>query len=322
MSPTQRSSWREFIDAAPSPGNDTRALYIDLIKRAVCNLLYRDRPLYAVDEAGEPRFEQEFDLARRLAGTDFPSEAHALIGYRRLTNIEQCIAAVLEDNVAGDLVEAGVYRGGTGILMQAMLKAHGEERRRVVLCDAFLGGTPPSWRHRLQGRIAASIRSRGWQRRLFHIVQARAAKRLPFPQVAEPSDRLISHVMLYMRRPQALPPPDKTGMDSVKANFAAYGLLDDAVVFVPGFFAETLPAVAIDRVALLHLDADVYESTIAALTCLYPKLAPGGFCVVDDYSILPDCRRAVDEYRSRASVTEPLVAIDRIAVQWRKSKES
>jgi hypothetical protein len=58
-------------------------------------------------------------------------------------------------------------------------------------------------------------------------------------------------------------------LDDVKHNFAKYGLLDDQVVFLEGFFADTLPTAPITKLALLRLDGDMYGSTLDALTHLY-----------------------------------------------------
>ena len=103
----------------------------------------------------------------------------------------------------------------------------------------------------------------------------------------------------------------------VRANFQRYGLLDDQVRFLPGWFKDTLPNAPIDRIALLRLDGDLYESTIEALDALYPRLSPGGFCIIDDYA-LEGCRRAVTNYRAKHGVSAEIVDIDGCGVLWRK----
>ncbi|HXF98340.1 MAG TPA: TylF/MycF/NovP-related O-methyltransferase [Gaiellaceae bacterium] len=106
-------------------------------------------------------------------------------------------------------------------------------------------------------------------------------------------------------------------MEEVKANFERYGLLDDQVQFLPGWFRDTLPSAPVNRLALLRLDGDLYESTIVALEALYPKLSSGGYVIVDDYA-LETCRAAVDDYRERHSITEELGSVDWTGVYWRK----
>jgi hypothetical protein len=107
--------------------------------------------------------------------------------------------------------------------------------------------------------------------------------------------------------------------DTVAANFSAYGLLDDQVRFLPGWFRDTLPDAPIERIALLRLDGDLYESTIVALRALYHKLSPGGYVIVDDYGAFEACARAVRDFRSEAGVDELLERIDWTGVFWRKA---
>ncbi|WP_376098575.1 TylF/MycF/NovP-related O-methyltransferase [Roseomonas sp. CCTCC AB2023176] len=105
--------------------------------------------------------------------------------------------------------------------------------------------------------------------------------------------------------------------DQVRASFARFGLLDGQVRFLEGWFKDTLPAAPIERIALLRLDGDMYESTWQALEALYHKVSPGGFVVVDDY-ILPACAKAIDDWRAREGITAPLVEVDGAAVYWRR----
>jgi O-methyltransferase len=107
-------------------------------------------------------------------------------------------------------------------------------------------------------------------------------------------------------------------LDSVKANFARYGLLDGQVVFLKGWFRDTLPAAPIDKLAVLRLDGDLYESTMDSLVSLYPKLSSGGYLIVDDYSSTPPSAKAVTDYRAKYGIVEPIVKIDWTGVYWRK----
>ena len=136
---------------------------------------------------------------------------------------------------------------------------------------------------------------------------------------------------------QGLPPPDlatypqdgdsgslnekeeflAVSKEQVAANFARYGMLDEQVVFLPGWFHATLPTAPIEKLAVLRADGDMYGSTMDTLTNLYPKLSPGGFCIIDDYA-LPRCKRAVDDFRSAQKIQSPLATIDWTGVFWRK----
>ena len=139
---------------------------------------------------------------------------------------------------------------------------------------------------------------------------------------------------------EGLPPPNVSGypqdagdnhytvpflavdVDQVAANFAGYGLLNDQVRFVKGFFSDTLPQLApdIEKLSLLRLDGDMYESTIVALENLYPKLSVGGYVIVDDYG-LPNCVRALTDFREYHGITDEYIKIDNSSVYWQKTKE-
>jgi Macrocin-O-methyltransferase (TylF) len=107
-------------------------------------------------------------------------------------------------------------------------------------------------------------------------------------------------------------------LETVRENFRRYGLLDDQVEFVPGWFKDTLPVAPIDRLAILRLDGDLYESTMDALDNLYPKLSVGGFVIIDDY-FLPNCSEAVHDFRARFGIEDAIHPIDGLGVYWRRT---
>jgi O-methyltransferase len=110
-------------------------------------------------------------------------------------------------------------------------------------------------------------------------------------------------------------------LEEVREVFARYGLLDERVRFLKGWFRDTLPTAPIGDLALLRLDGDLYESTWDALTALYDKVVPGGFVLVDDYGDFPPCRQAVEEFRLQRGIHEPIQKIDWTGVYWRKAKD-
>jgi O-methyltransferase/8-demethyl-8-(2,3-dimethoxy-alpha-L-rhamnosyl)tetracenomycin-C 4'-O-methyltransferase len=111
-------------------------------------------------------------------------------------------------------------------------------------------------------------------------------------------------------------------LEEVKTNFAKYGLLDDRVVFLEGWFKDTLAAAPIERLAVLRLDGDMYESTMDALTALYDKVSAGGFVIIDDYGCIEGCRKAVHDFRNARGIEDRIVDIDGWGVYWRKSVEA
>lgn len=135
---------------------------------------------------------------------------------------------------------------------------------------------------------------------------------------------------------QGLPPPDEetypedagdphhtwqdlaVPLEEVQENFRRYGLLDDQVRFLAGWFRDTLPNAPIERLAILRLDGDMFESTIVALDALYPKLSPGGYLIVDDYEVAPGCKLAIDRFRETHDIQEEMQIADWSAVYWQK----
>jgi O-methyltransferase len=139
--------------------SDARLMYIDLIKRCVLNIPYVDAELNPIQPHGKLRkailsaFESaNIQLAhlrrgnyeRRIAGHDFSDIAHSMLSFRRLDNIQMCIETILRDNIAGDLIETGVMRGGAVILMRAILRAYGVHDRTIWAADSFEGLPPPN----------------------------------------------------------------------------------------------------------------------------------------------------------------------------------
>ena len=275
-------------------GTLAATLYVDLLKKSVLEELYTEnevRLLYLrACLEGREAFQQdvyldvhrrwkesydeyvefrEFGLAYRRPMNHL-GFSHTMLNRARLENIESCLEKILADNVPGDCIECGVWRGGAVIFMRGYLAAHDVEDRTVWVADSFEG--------------------------------------LPLPTLSQDAELTMSkttHPMLAI------------DLETVRDLFERYGLLDDRVRFLKGWFKDTLPGAPIDRLALLRLDGDLYESTMDALRALYHRVAPGGFVVIDDYGAVEACRRAVTDFREQQGITETLLPIDWSGVYWR-----
>jgi len=111
-------------------------------------------------------------------------------------------------------------------------------------------------------------------------------------------------------------------LEDVMANFQRYGLLDDQVRFIPGWFKDTLPNAPVDQLAVLRLDGDMYASTMDALDNLYPKLSMGGYLIVDDYGALDSCSQAVTDFRRQYAIEDEIQQVDWSGIFWRKGSSS
>jgi hypothetical protein len=210
----------------------------------------------------------------REEGRIWPLYAHTMIGKKRLDNLQHCLETVLRGRVPGDLIEAGVWRGGACILMQALLTLHGETARRLFVADSFRG--------------------------------------LPRPDPAYPQDRDDPH--------HRFTPVLGVSRAEVRGNFEKFGLLGENLVFLEGWFRDTLPALPTDTLALIRIDGDMYGSTMDVLVNLYPRLSRGGYVIVDDHS-LEGCRQAVADYRRRMGIVDPIQTVDWTGIFWEKTHD-
>jgi hypothetical protein len=108
-------------------------------------------------------------------------------------------------------------------------------------------------------------------------------------------------------------------VDTVRRNIDKYGLLDGQIVFLEGWFKDTLPTAPIERLAVLRLDGDLYESTIVALNALYDKVSVGGYVIVDDYHVVAGCRKAISDFLAVRGIAPDLLEIDGVGVFWQKT---
>jgi O-methyltransferase len=120
-------------------------------------------------------------------------------------------------------------------------------------------------------------------------------------------------------------------MEQVKQNFEIFGPIDNNVVFVKGLFKDSLQSCSIEKISVLRLDGDMYESTIDSLKFLYHKLQIGGYCIVDDYKGVPGCTIAVDEFRKKYQIDDEIllcqekpsnsIPIHPTSIYWKKTKQ-
>ncbi len=250
----------------------TGALYDESAWREVTPVLAWRRWLIGLLASGGFKLvrARAYDPRARERGHDHPGIGYTMVGLKRLENIEALLRIVHNERVAGDFLEAGVWRGGASIYAKAVLRVLGDDRR-VWLADSFEG--------------------------------------LPKPTLAQDAGRDLSSA-----------PHLKVGAARVRAAFERFGLWDDQVKILEGWFSDTLPNAPVESLAVLRLDGDPYQSTMDILNPLYDKVVPGGFLIVDDYLSWEPCRRAIhDFFVSRKIAFEP-TRIDDDGVYWRKPR--
>ena len=108
-------------------------------------------------------------------------------------------------------------------------------------------------------------------------------------------------------------------LPTVQDNFRKYGLLDENVKFLKGWFSETLPKAPIESIAVLRLDGDMYESTIDALDALFHRVSVGGYIIIDDYHVVKGCKAAVHDFINKHALKAEIEEIDGVGIFWRKN---
>lgn len=133
---------------------------------------------------------------------------------------------------------------------------------------------------------------------------------LPKPNPKYTADKGdIHHTVSHLNIPKSV----------VEDNFKRYDLLDDNVVFVEGWFSDTMPELKkqIDKISILRLDGDMYESTIVVLENLYDLVSDGGYIIIDDFS-LDGARQATIDFRAKYDITSPLIKVNHTIFYWKK----
>lgn len=195
-------------------------------------------------------------------------------GSWRMAGLLDAVAHIVSNRIAGAVVECGVWRGGSSMLAANALLDAGDTSRDIFLFDTFSGMSPPTDRDVLfDGTKAASLLQ------------------------AERCERLDNYWCV--------------GSESaVRRNMRSTGYPESRIRLVKGRVEETLPAFAPERIALLRLDTDFYESTKHELEHLYPRLAPSGVLIIDDYGHWLGARQAVDDYLATLPVKPLLSRLD------------
>ncbi|HET7868560.1 MAG TPA: TylF/MycF/NovP-related O-methyltransferase [Burkholderiaceae bacterium] len=181
-----------------------------------------------------------------------------MTGLERRASLLGAVDHIVKHRIAGDIVECGVWRGGSMMAVALALMARGDTSRHLYLYDTFEGMSEPTAEDKSVDGVSAQAQLE------------RSARSANVWAVA--------------------------GIDDVRANIASTGYPADRIHFVQGKVEDTIPATLPERIALLRLDTDWYESTRHELTHLYPLLSRHGVMVIDDYGHWQGARQAVDEY--------------------------
>ena len=185
---------------------------------------------------------------------------YTMSGAERLTGLITAVKYIIANQIEGDFVECGVWRGGSMMAAALTLRSLKEHSRQLHLFDTFEGMPPPTSKDKaFTGQLAETILEQ--------------TERKEGPGVWA----IASH-------------------KDVEGNMQSTGYPAERIHLVKGKVEDTIPKQAPEKIALLRLDTDWYESTKHELEHLYPRLAPNGVLIIDDYGHWVGAKQAVDEY--------------------------
>ena len=218
--------------------------------------------------------EYPFDMDRAFLRIFTRTKPYTMTSLERMYAMYKATEHVSKSHIPGDIVECGVWRGGSVMIAAILLKKLGDTSRSIYLYDTFTGMSKPGGvdATRYDGAKALDM----WK---FHHVNGKVAW-------------------------------CDASLEDVRRNVFDTGYPKNRFVFVEGKVEDTMPRTEPKRIALLRLDTDWYTSTYHELVHLYPRLSPGGVLIIDDYGHWEGCRRAVDQYFRKQNTPILLHRID------------
>jgi len=199
---------------------------------------------------------------------------YTMTSRRRIYELLDAIQYISKSGLPGDFVECGVWKGGSSLAAAMMLKSLGETGRDLWLFDTYEGMVAPGDKDGSKANAGYKSSLRGGQG----------------------SDWC------------------RSSLEEVKSHMFIADYPDDKIHYVAGAVEKTLPAQGPEKICLLRLDTDWYESTRHELETLYPRLVPGGILIIDDYGYWEGARRAVDEYFEDQNIHVYIKRIDETGV--------
>lgn len=242
------------------------------IKRRISNALFRVASTLCPET---PRTHSLTDVSEEDVAVALQVSNFTMTSLERRYHLLASVRYLVKNKIEGDIVECGVWRGGSMMLVANELIKLGDRSRCLYMYDTYQGMPQPDDRD-----VDASGRS--------------ASLRL-----AEESGRRSESLVWA-----------EASLDAVRRNLSSTGYPEDLLNYIEGKVEETIPATLPERISLLRLDTDWYESTSHELKHLFPQVVNGGVVIIDDYGYWKGARLAVDEFITRSEIPILLHRID------------
>ena len=245
-----RATGYRLVRAAPSGAGGGRT------DRSAATAREAAGPAPGPDRHATPALPKDFDAD--AVRTIEAVRAWTMTGPEKVNALILAVRYVARHQIPGDIVECGVWRGGSMQAVARTLIAAGDTSRDLYLFDTFEGMPPPSEDDRRHdGRAAADLLA---------------------------SSSRTANVWAVAT------------LDDVRTGMSQVGYPAPRVHYVPGLVEDTVPGQAPEQISILRLDTDWYASTRHELETLYPRLVSGGVLLLDDYGWWQGARKAVDEF--------------------------
>ena len=193
---------------------------------------------------------------------------------------------VVKYGIPGDIVECGLWKGGSAMVAALALLVQGQVTRNLWLYDTYTGMPEPG------------------------------------DQDVEAFDGLRASVVWKQRQEGGVSQWNNAPLEEVRANLYSTGYPTEKILFIKGRVEDTIPDSIPDKISILRLDTDLYQSTYHELNHLFPRLSEGGVIILDDYGWWKGAREAADRYFEENNIRIFLHRIDegaRIALNVRPS---
>jgi len=227
---------------------------------------------YKVQKINKPEFFVDMD--KDFFALAEKCKPHTMTSTERLYSVYKSVEYCINNNIEGDYVECGVWKGGSSMMIALSLLKNNIKDKKIYLYDTYEGMSEPT-----EDDINYSLNK---------------------------ADKKYENTMNIKSGSDWC----RSEIDEVKQNLYSTGYPKENIIFVKGKVEDTIPQTISPKIALLRLDTDWYESTKHEMNNLYPILSEKGVLIIDDYGHWLGCRKAVDEYFAENNISLLLNRID------------
>lgn len=233
-----------------------------MIIRSLIKKLFRsfDYDIVRYKDSSSNNLQLPPDFDEEIASIFKSVRPYTMTSPERVFELVNAVRYISKNRIEGDLVECGVWKGGSSMAMALTLMSNGDASRNIYLYDTFSGMSQPT-------NVDVNLGGHAAKDKYDNVKISE-----------ESSDWCFS------------------SLDEVMKNLFSSGYPQDKLHFIQGMVEKTIPATVPDKIAILRLDTDWYESTRHELIHLFQRVSKYGVIIIDDYGHWAGARKAVDEY--------------------------